>query len=805
MDKAGRNDPCPCGSGKKYKRCCLDEGGARPAISADDRNSAFAKLDRFVGRELGKEDEAAYDSFYEPWEDRMEELDEQQTETSESVYDMWFFCDAVLSTGGHAIDMFLERGPLLSPGERRYLRLLRETALRLYEVEDVSPGVSVTLVELPAGTRVKVHERLGSRSLWRHALLAARIIGEGPSGQPEIESGLLNIPEIARHRVLAQLSEEREEYQREHPGAGDTDFFKEMGSFFHDEWISSILDPRIPQMQNTDGEDLLTTRVRFDVLDSAALESAFAATDVLDRDETKPVWLWLGKNQKGDQIILGRLVLDGNSLELEGNSVRRAKRGRELIEKLAGGHVRHRTTVHENVAASIRDGLRAGPGPEGHEADERGDVVPREVQEALTLDAYARHYREWLDIPVPALNDHTPRNAARDAALRPKLADLIHELEGAYQRALKEGEPAYDPSWMWTELELVDRSEPAHPPPLAHERLVSMVPGLCELCSRVTEHLRHQPGDASTVLSAEDIRNNIEIRRFLREMETNAGATSAAGEPIGSALERHIPFLINFELHRRKTFWVDESLAYMLGKTDLDITGGELRVPFPCFAIVFTDRYSLSLAERMLSYDGQCPVAGHFLKAATVYVVEEGSDSSRGLRVGFALDALGADPPYLVAYEVPLTEEARIRRFLDDLAPQAVTYPRVPDSDPLRGLFHLVFNAILYATSAGVDPQLRRSPAAVSRTGARPKSEPVVFSSENVYFLPGTIEITRVRKLQELERVAGGRQILHRFMVRGHWRRAAPGWKDQRVRWIEPYWKGPDIAAMIERAYKLKP
>jgi len=26
--QAGRNDPCPCGSGKKYKRCC---GGARPA------------------------------------------------------------------------------------------------------------------------------------------------------------------------------------------------------------------------------------------------------------------------------------------------------------------------------------------------------------------------------------------------------------------------------------------------------------------------------------------------------------------------------------------------------------------------------------------------------------------------------------------------------------------------------------------------------------------------------------------------------------------------------------------------------
>jgi SWIM/SEC-C metal-binding protein len=23
-DKVGRNDPCPCGSGKKYKKCCAD-------------------------------------------------------------------------------------------------------------------------------------------------------------------------------------------------------------------------------------------------------------------------------------------------------------------------------------------------------------------------------------------------------------------------------------------------------------------------------------------------------------------------------------------------------------------------------------------------------------------------------------------------------------------------------------------------------------------------------------------------------------------------------------------------------------
>ena len=30
--QAGRNDPCPCGSGKKYKRCCLGKGS--PGLKA---------------------------------------------------------------------------------------------------------------------------------------------------------------------------------------------------------------------------------------------------------------------------------------------------------------------------------------------------------------------------------------------------------------------------------------------------------------------------------------------------------------------------------------------------------------------------------------------------------------------------------------------------------------------------------------------------------------------------------------------------------------------------------------------------
>jgi tetratricopeptide (TPR) repeat protein len=36
MTKTGRNDPCPCGSGKKYKLCCLkkDEAAEHAALAA---------------------------------------------------------------------------------------------------------------------------------------------------------------------------------------------------------------------------------------------------------------------------------------------------------------------------------------------------------------------------------------------------------------------------------------------------------------------------------------------------------------------------------------------------------------------------------------------------------------------------------------------------------------------------------------------------------------------------------------------------------------------------------------------------
>ena len=40
--KVGRNDPCPCGSGKKYKKCHGSEGGPPPTAGGGKSNHRAA-------------------------------------------------------------------------------------------------------------------------------------------------------------------------------------------------------------------------------------------------------------------------------------------------------------------------------------------------------------------------------------------------------------------------------------------------------------------------------------------------------------------------------------------------------------------------------------------------------------------------------------------------------------------------------------------------------------------------------------------------------------------------------------------
>jgi hypothetical protein len=738
-----------------------------------ERASATDKLDFFIDELWEEEEEAAFDEFWGRHVDREGELTPELLSLSRGVQETWFAFDYQLEDDSRIIDHFLEQAADLTPGERSYLSAMRRSSMRLYEVTDTVPGTSMTLRDLVEGTVVTVNERAGSRTIPRHICLAARVIPRGCSGGPEIEMALLHIPNLVRESVFAAVKQHREKFFRDDPSGSLDDFYKELPPYFHDAWVSSIFEPAVPELRNTDGEPMVVTRVSFRVDDAAVLVRTLdgAEVDGITKSESG-AWAWAGSNPEGEPRSLGTMELYGETFALETNSVERGARGRALLERLAGSAIRHRATTHEDLRRRVVESVtahalgREDPNESRQEASEKR--LDPGVAEALVAEHYARHYRAWIDEPVPALDGHTPREASTLSSLRPRLEELIRGLEGMYESALKDGAPAYDPSWMWEELDLDTEVDKSHPPPLAHERVAERVPGTAEVSRAVAERLRKHAGvdDAWTVLGEDEIRADLELQRFLRV--ERGSANESGGE--GAVATPYLRLMVNFDLHRRKAFWVDAALSYMLEHTELDVAGGELRVPFPSFAIALTDRHALSLAERLLARTMDDPLRGQILRVATVYVTEVRRGEERALEIVLALDALGADLPSLVRYEVAAGTEASVRSFLDSVAPPPpVADPPLPDASPIRGLLRLVINAVLYATSSGVRPEIRTVPP--SRAPRRPKSlRSPPCSSDSVYFLPGTIDIRSVRRYQELERAPEGRSMLSRFMVRGHWR-----------------------------------
>ncbi len=662
--RAGRNDPCPCGSGLKYKKCCRAKDEATPPYTREERQAALEKLAELSGNLLAREDDEAWDEFMDGLDEASDALDEKDDAACETVFDMWFWFDRPRPDRRRVVDLLLSRDSSLTAGERRYLETAREAALRPYEVVDVRPGLSVSLRDLLDGTAVTVRERSGSRQLKRADFLAARILKRGASGEPELECDCLTLPSLLRGPLVAELAELRTSLLRRDRRGGEAAFRQEVPGVILGAWVDAIVNPPVPRMKTTDGEDIVLTKVHFTVSDPDRLSRALDGAAGLERDPDRVSWLWVGPNRDGKEISLGTFSLEAETLLLETMSVPRAERGRAMVEALAGDAIAHRGTVHEDPTKAIQEGLRKArlEGP----SESPPESLPPDVLEDLTLDQYARHYRAWLDDRIPALKDRTPREAAKDPVLRGALEELIAELEGAYQGALQRNEPAYDPSWMWAELGLAPATGPAHPPPLAHERWDAAFPGWNAACQAAAVRLRGLPGfdDVTGFVVESDVASDLELRRLTKALrdrpQRDGTAEPAVSRAAGAArVDRRLLATVGFELHRRKTFWVEESLAFLLARTELDVVGEELRVPFPSFALVFADRHTLSLGERLLAADSSCPFAGHILRVATIYVTEERREPERVLHLAFAFDPLGGDPPYLVEHRIRLEEGAR--------------------------------------------------------------------------------------------------------------------------------------------------
>jgi hypothetical protein len=186
--KIGRNDPCWCGSGRKFKQCHQDRSDL-PALP--DRvgwlcRKASLWLEHSSGHVRGLMTDLAIawvagDPEAEA-SDVLGDDDTTQEHFARAFADPILF-DAALREGGLFRRFLRDRGELLPDDERLLAAAWLTVDRSVHEVVSVEPGMGMTLRDLATGEVAEVRERAMSRHASAGERYCARVVPDGMSHQ----------------------------------------------------------------------------------------------------------------------------------------------------------------------------------------------------------------------------------------------------------------------------------------------------------------------------------------------------------------------------------------------------------------------------------------------------------------------------------------------------------------------------------------------------------------------------------------------------------------------------------------------
>lgn len=196
----GRNSPCPCGSGRKFKACCLRD--ALPPLTARAQ-LVYALLGTYAERAPG-----------------LEAITPLIERTGNAAQYAMFLLDLALFQGGLADRFLAARGHWLHPDERELIDDWRQIPVTLYEAVDVQTDTGVTLRALPDGELIQVADKLFAQSVQRLDLLCGRVLHDRSA--PRMLAATVPVPRQRRRELAGLLASDpppREGSRLPRPGA----------------------------------------------------------------------------------------------------------------------------------------------------------------------------------------------------------------------------------------------------------------------------------------------------------------------------------------------------------------------------------------------------------------------------------------------------------------------------------------------------------------------------------------------------------------------------------------------------------
>lgn len=392
--RVGRNDPCPCGSGKKYKRCHLSGG----LLSAEERESwLYGKLVHYV---LECCDEQRWAIAEEVAAASRGAVDE------EDVVDTPMVIDIVLTSPGTISSYLSGRAETLEPEEilrANQWELVRPTVI---EVEALGRD-SLHVHDLINGDRRVITNVIHGKGIGQDSYAIATLLPCGESDR--VIGGYVRLSPSGVETAVRELAD------------GDP--------MRHAALLGSLLAP--PRVANTDGDDIDVQRVVWEVPEVEAAATSLVAAGFTRDDESaereggpgdesdaagERIGLVLVRDSANQKdTLIARAILTaseaGARLVVEVNSAERAAEAVDLVRGSVDGASYVGTERVEMDDAELD--VPKGP-------DMADPAVRRAVEEHML-----NYESEWLDTPIPALGGRTPRDAAGDPVGRKQLDRLL--------------------------------------------------------------------------------------------------------------------------------------------------------------------------------------------------------------------------------------------------------------------------------------------------------------------------------------------------------------------------------------------
>ena len=464
-EKVGRNAPCPCGSGKKYKKCCLpkEEAERQGKTSATPRELELRdRLLSFSAKEKYKKDfEKAYSLYWRrPFREPLV-MDEDKEEEFGLFLD-WFIHDFKLGNGLTIIEEFY-RAPdeKFSSEERSLLRYEMDSYSSIYEVISVTPEVGLKLKDLITEEELDTLEVRGSRAMAKWDVIFARVIKMGPINK---FSGVINlIPRREKEDILSSVRSAWEKFKGE-TGKMEWSYFAKSNAqiIYH-----TIQDqPRVePVLVTEEYHRIVSAKAVFEAKNFSSISYLLSQEFDFFLDEEKEgekiQWAWLKRGKSKDWgggeleehsivlksemiqgkgeltwVSLGTVTLTPEKLELWCISKPRLDRGKKRLQEILGADIQHRGDTYEDMMKKATGKPKRASSLEDEEIPEKLlPIFSRKMEEWVT---------KWLDEKLPALDGKTPREAVRTPEGRKKVEELLKDFENMEERKRREGKPYID-------------------------------------------------------------------------------------------------------------------------------------------------------------------------------------------------------------------------------------------------------------------------------------------------------------------------------------------------------------------------